>query len=141
MSAGRAARAILVLLHIEAVTRALPEPFSASFSERESEAGCIFQCASKHPCILIVSAVSSYSAFFLSSFPASFSSSSLRTGSSFNYRGNAPRCQSLYYPTVSSRRVDYYSLDSPRPPHAARHYRTAWMERSEISFPREITIS
>ncbi|TGZ32199.1 hypothetical protein DBV15_01020 [Temnothorax longispinosus] len=31
-------RAILVLLHIEAVTRALPEPFSASSPERESEA-------------------------------------------------------------------------------------------------------
>lgn len=76
MSAGRAARAILVLLHIEAVTRALPEPFSASFPERESEAGCIFQCASEHPCILIVSAVSSFSAFFFSSFPATFSSSS-----------------------------------------------------------------
>lgn len=58
-------RAILVLLHIEAVTRALPEPFSGSSPKAERREMYISTHERAHPCILVVSAVSSfYSSFF-----------------------------------------------------------------------------
>jgi len=59
-------RAILVLLHIEAVTRALPEPFSGSSPKAERREMYISTHERAHPCILVVSAVSSFYSSFSS---------------------------------------------------------------------------
>lgn len=112
MSAEHAMRAILVLLHIEAVTRALPEPFSGSSPSEKAERREMYILTHERAPVHSRSFRSFLLLLLLLFLPLLLLTP---TGSSFNYRGNAPRCQSLYYPTVSSRRVDY-SLDSPRPP-------------------------